>query len=187
MRRGLIGVAALALGAALSAPASLAQTTTYLYDARGRLLSDATAATDSAGGFQAYAYDPAGNRTGRTQSPASRAQSNLLLPGELLLPGQAIRSSDGRFALALQADGNLVLYFGPAVLWSSGTATGNSLYAGMRAADGNVVIASAGGGAPLWASGATGAGSYLYVQNNGDVVIYTSAHVPVWSTGTCCH
>jgi hypothetical protein len=44
-----------------------------------------------------------------------------LSPSETLLKGQSITSSDGRFALIMQTDGNLVLYMNGRGLWDTNT------------------------------------------------------------------
>jgi parallel beta-helix repeat protein len=102
-----------------------------------------------------------------------------------LAPGQITRSCDGRFSLKLQADGDLVLRFGTARLWSTGTA-GQAVAQAIQQNDGNLVLHDWSGNA-LWST-ATGGhnGARLIVQNDGNLVIYDGA-APVWSSGTCCH
>ncbi|HEY5500162.1 MAG TPA: hypothetical protein VIK20_07255 [Bacteroidales bacterium] len=97
--------------------------------------------------------------------------------------GQQFYSCDGRFLLALQSDGNLVLYQGGSTaLWSS--STGNSAFGLYMQADGNLVIFSQQGVA-LWSSNTYGnPGSFLAIQNDGNMVIYTPQGNPIWSTNT---
>lgn len=100
---------------------------------------------------------------------------------------QSVTSCDGRFALVLGADGNLVLYQGGSTpLWASGTAGEPSARAIMQG-DGNFVIYDSSGN-PLWASNTAGNdGAYLSVQNDGNTVIYSSSGSALWSTGTAGH
>ncbi len=93
-----------------------------------------------------------------------------------LSPGQSLTSVDGRFGLYYQSDGNLVLYNEQtmAVVWSSGTAGRSVGFTAMQG-DGNLVIYDA-GGAYVWDSGTSGPGhegSFMVVQSDGKLVIYT--------------
>ena len=117
-------------------------------------------------------------------SPPPSSSTNTLLSGQWINPNQAIRSSDGRFQLAYQGDGNLVLYrWDGAALWSSrtfGTSPGEAVMQG----DGNFVVYNSGGTA-LWASGTYGnPGASLKIQNDGNVVVYSANGTPLWATGT---
>ena len=46
----------------------------------------------------------------------------VLEPGESLVPGQSVASTNGRFQLVFQRDGNLVVLGDGSVQWTSGTA-----------------------------------------------------------------
>jgi hypothetical protein len=39
----------------------------------------------------------------------------------------------------------------------------------------------------IWNSGTTSAGSYLVLQNDGNLVMYTSTGSWIWQSNTCCH
>jgi pimeloyl-ACP methyl ester carboxylesterase len=115
---------------------------------------------------------------------SSCSGSNVLCPNEVLDAGASRTSSDGRFYLTYQSDGNLVLYatwdWHP--MWSSGTfsSPGNAAMQG----DGNFVVYS-GDGTPLWNSGTPGhSGANLAVQNDGNVVVYGPDGTPLWATWT---
>lgn len=116
----------------------------------------------------------------QTNPVAPRANANRLLAGETLLPQQALASTDGRFTfgletsgqllwrfgattqsvfqgtgeglyLAMQADGNLVLYRPDnTVLFATNTGGNPGAYLVLQT-DGNVVVLL--GSTPLWASG----------------------------------
>lgn len=178
----------LSLGCALSLFASAAtasEATTYIYDAQGRVAAVTVARSAGASTYIRYGYDDADNRTVRgTVTVPVRAASNQLRSGETLIPQQEIVSLDGRFRLVFQTDGNLVLFFGTTVLWSSGTANGQSMVVGMQG-DGNLVMYSP-DITPLWASGTSGSGALLRLQNDGNAVIYLGT-TPLWATNTCCH
>lgn len=160
------------------------------------------------------------------QTPAT-----ALAAGTTLGTGQQLTSPDGRFRLVLQADGNLVEY-GARALWSAGTfgsrasilavqrdgnvvlydTAGRPLWStntfstavsALRlGSDASLVLADAGGGA-LWAvhpdpaTLATGqlllpgtglqstdSGYLLMFQSDGNLVLYATGGYPVWSSGT---
>jgi len=121
-------------------------------------------------------------RDPRTKKPTAPDGRDALPPQ--LNPGDGIRSTDGRFRLIYQGDGNLVLYDeNGTALWSSGTAGVQPGRAVMQG-DGNLVIYNAAGEA-VWSSGtAEHPGARLIVQRDGNVVIYDSADVALWWTGT---
>jgi len=110
--------------------------------------------------------------------------SNLTMAEELA-PGESIQSSNGRFRLRLQTDGNLVLYddeAGPAALWATGTDGVNVTRAVMQG-DGNFVLYA--GANPVWATDTQGQpGAYLVLQNDGNLVTYNLGGTSIWSTGT---
>jgi GH25 family lysozyme M1 (1,4-beta-N-acetylmuramidase) len=105
-----------------------------------------------------------------------------LSPGQGLSRGQSVGSCDGRFVLAMQTDGNLVLYSNGIAAWASDTSGTASEVAAMQG-DGNLVLYSA-TGCPLWASKTDGhPGSDLAVQNDGNLVIYGGGNA-LWSSGS---
>jgi hypothetical protein len=115
----------------------------------------------------------------------AHAQGDDMQPGEMLDPGQSIKSANGVYTLTYQSDGNLVLYkSGNKVLWE--TRSGEFQRAGVciMQDDGNLVIYN-----PSWQSiWSTGTrqhpGSSLYVQDDGNVVIYGPDNTAIWSTDT---
>lgn len=100
--------------------------------------------------------------------------------GEWLPSGTTLWSNSGLYGLAMQADGNLVLYRDGGALWSSGTQGQNGANATVQT-DGNFVVYSAGGSA-RWASGTNGAApdALLTVQDDGNAVLYSKS--AVWWT-----
>ena len=123
-------------------------------------------------------------RSGASVPSGSGGSVDELGPGQTLFPGQKRTSGDGRFELAFQGDGNLVLYrVGDGhALWATNTYAPDG-EAAMQT-DGNLVVYDAGGVA-RWNSG-TGnySGAALFVQNDGNVVIYDYYGYPIWATGT---
>lgn len=122
---------------------------------------------------------------GDSTTPEAPTASNSLQTNQQLGLDQFRTSTNAKFRLYLQADGNLVLrnLSTSAAIWNSGTANkgGQRL---ILQDDGNLVLYSASGTA-LWASGTNGsAASYLLVQGDGNLVLYTGAGGPVWASNT---
>jgi len=120
-----------------------------------------------------------------SSSPAwAGAGTSVLWAGQTLQAGQELISDGGQYALAMQTDGNLVVYGNGCALWASNTAgTGSSDHLVMQT-DGNLVIYTS-AGRPVWASNTVGSGSgdYLAMQTDGNLVVYTSANHAVWASG----
>jgi hypothetical protein len=119
--------------------------------------------------------------TGRF-NPPTRVASNKLTGGQILRTNQYLRSLDGRYALLLQPDGNLVLYSrGYHVLWNSGTPSVGVDRLVMQG-DGNLVLYS--GGTPRWDTVTYGVGAdRAVIQDDGNFVVY-ARQVPRWDTHT---
>lgn len=105
-----------------------------------------------------------------TPAPTAQAAPPAgLLPGQRLASGAALRSPNGAYQLAMQADGNLVIYRGRSVVWAS-----MRLSRGNRAVmqtDGNLVVYDARGNA-RWSSGTYGfPGASLALTNDGNLVV----------------
>jgi hypothetical protein len=137
-----------------------------------------------------YGFDVvASNSGGVTWAPAQSATTlglpaasdSNLLPNGSLQPGEAIFSPDGRFSLAMQGDGNLVLSAPWGAIWSTNTSGQTGSYATMQS-DGNFVVYN--GSRSVWDSGTWGKpGAYLQLQNDGNMVIYQNG-AALWSTNT---
>ncbi|MFH9350404.1 hypothetical protein [Kitasatospora sp. NPDC017646] len=98
-------------------------------------------------------------------------------------PGETICVNN--YELAMQSDGNLVIYNNIATpIWSSGTWNHSGATAKFQP-DGNFVIYGYGGSPALWASNTYGnSGATLVFQQDGNLVIYGPGHQPLWNTGT---
>ena len=124
-----------------------------------------------------------------------------LLPDQVLNPSESLISNNGQYLLALQLDGNLVLYrrSDQKALWATDTdghlpeklimqTDGNLvLYGGEQGTPaGNLITAGPGNRiVPLWFSGTHGkAGSWLVMQDDGNAVVYWPSTAPVWASNT---
>ncbi len=179
---------ALLSGALLSEPVQAQVTETYFYDAQGRL--EAAARAPSTGGtLSRYALDNADNRTARDiKGVPGRVAGDRLQAGESLLPSQRLLSSDGRFELKFQSDGNAVIYGPSGSLWHSDTWQGRRAAILTMQPDGNLVMRDARNSpSSVWHSGTFGhPGAYLLMRNDGNLAIYDGASV-LWQSNTCCH
>jgi hypothetical protein len=128
------------------------------------------------------------NTVQRTVPSGPSAAGNSMQPGQVLLPGQAIQSSNTRYRFIFQTDGNLVLYKTftsgkQTPLWASNT-SGRLADVCIMQADGNLVIYDPDANA-IWSSNTWGKpNSHLIAQDDGNVVIYLPSGSPVWATGT---
>jgi hypothetical protein len=113
-------------------------------------------------------------------APAKPTSCGALEPGQGLAAGDSLASCDGRFELAMQADGNLVAYESGRGLWATST-NGTHAYDVVMQSDGNVVMYSSVGKA-VWTSNTQNhPGAILEMQTDGNVVIY-DAGVAIWSS-----
>lgn len=106
----------------------------------------------------------------------------VLVPGQVMVPGQVLYSCDERFQLQLQTDGNIVLRVVDYVaLWTSQT-YGTSPSGLVMQEDGNLVLYGT-DGAPIWHISTHGhPGAYLVLQDDGNLVVY-EGDKPLWNTG----
>jgi hypothetical protein len=118
--------------------------------------------------------------------------------GESLRVNDKRTSTNGKYYVTLQSDGNVVLYKGEKALWATGT-NRQDVYGIFVQKDGNLV-AYLSGDRPTWASNTAGRGgreTFLIMQDDGNLVLYkrlgssTPGHVtvyfgedPIWSSGT---
>ncbi|MER2563564.1 MAG: peptidoglycan DD-metalloendopeptidase family protein [Myxococcaceae bacterium] len=117
-----------------------------------------------------------------TPTPTPTAGCGLLAAGQSLSAGQSKASCDGRFVLAMQTDGNLVLYQGTRALWATMTNGRGGALAAMQG-DGNFVVYTA-AGAPLFHTNTFRyAGARLAIQNDGNLVVYQGT-TPRWASNT---
>jgi hypothetical protein len=118
-----------------------------------------------------------------TPAPKQATTCGVIDEGEGLVAGESLLSCDGRFELAMQADGNLVWYGPKGALWATGT-NGKGGHVAVVQADGNFVEYDADSGA-LWASGTNGhGGDHLALQDDGNLVVYAADGAVLWASHT---
>src|SRR4029079_17899213 len=108
-----------------------------------------------------------------------------LFPGTALARGQSWSSCDGRFVLAMQGDGNLVVYQGGTPLWASNT-QGTDAQTAVMQDDGNFLLKDS-SGTTRWATETWGhGGAYAVMQDDGNLVVYgqTGDVAPLWASNT---
>ena len=102
--------------------------------------------------------------------------------GTALFDGQTITA--GRYRLAMQTDGNLVVYTKRGrPLWNTGTwgQPGDSL---TMQSDGNLVIYNV-HDQPIWWSGTFGhPGAFALMQTDANFVVYSSSNQPLWASNS---
>ncbi|KAJ3499586.1 hypothetical protein NLG97_g201 [Lecanicillium saksenae] len=110
--------------------------------------------------------------------------TSILTTGQALSVDQSLTSPNGRFALTLQADGNLVLHTGSTALWTSQTAGRYAVQDVIMQGDGNFVMYD-NSGHPIWSSGSAtqdAISPYIQIQDDGNLVVY--AIHSLWATNT---
>ena len=103
---------------------------------------------------------------------------NDLLQGQRLYGGEYILSNDGRFVLAMQDDGNLVVYHKNGHYWDSNTHGNPGAFAQLQY-DGNFVIYNS-SNKPLWNT-ETRDISRLVIQDDGNLVGYSDNGASWWT------
>jgi hypothetical protein len=116
--------------------------------------------------------------------PPAPSGCGTIHPGQGLSAGQSYSSCSGVYSLAMQTDGNLVLYHnGKGALWSTGT-NGKDGYNAIMQGDGNFVLYDT-KNQPLWNSKTNGhAGASLAIQDDGNAVVYAPGSKAVWASNT---
>ena len=124
-------------------------------------------------------------------SDTSQPFTNLVLKGTSISTGDRLntnsylRSSDWRYFLVMQTDGNLVLYTAGYTqsIWNSETSGKGGKYISLQG-DGNLVMYSDNG--PVWASGTDGKSQVatLNLQADGNLVIRNTINQVSWASGT---
>ncbi len=138
---------------------------------------------DSTGGIVGNAGPGSPNRMLFVRHPAPPPPAtgpDRLIRGQLLTPGQVLQSGNGAYRLAMQTDGNLVLYNqSNQALWHTHTYGNPNAYAAFQT-DGNFVVYRA-NGTPLWQTATYGTAANLFVvQPDGNIVIYGPSLQVYW-------
>jgi hypothetical protein len=112
---------------------------------------------------------------------------NTLDPGSSLLAGQELQSTNGSYKLAMQYDGNLVLYSGTTCHWDSSTNDLEPYARPVRAemqADGNFVLKDT-ANTPVWESGTSDhPDSKLVLEDDRNLIIQGSDGNILWDSLT---
>jgi LysM repeat protein len=108
---------------------------------------------------------------------------NVLASGTALKPGDSVTSTNGRYHLELQTDGNLVLTGPTGVAWDAGT-RGKGVATAEMQADGNFVLYTA-DRLPVWDADTTGPGAHLVLQDDRNIVILAADGTTMLWTPNC--
>jgi hypothetical protein len=119
----------------------------------------------------------------REHAAADGKLMDKLTPGQLLTPGEALTSPNGRYKVKMESDGNLVMYDVDKPVWGSNTAGSGATQAEMRD-DGNLVILHD-GHKPAWTSRTRGhEGAMLALQDDRDLIVYGADGKKLWTSRT---
>jgi hypothetical protein len=139
----------------------------------------------------------AGARTGRLAAGSEKLRKDgddvdVLRAGESLGIDQKLTSSNGKYTLIMQGDGNLVLYTeSNTPVWATRTQGKGAVRASMQD-DGNLVLYTKeqdkwfhkDAAAAVWASQTRGENARLVLQDDRNLVIYASDGRTLWVSGT---
>lgn len=131
---------------------------------------------------------PSPRPTSFTIRPSTGSLESCLFAGWKLLPGDCLRSPNGRFSMCLEITGELTtndLFDNNALLWTNGVVFSQPADLAMQT-DGNLV-AYAVGPIAKWATGTYTIGSSNYfvaIQDDGNVIVYNQQLVPKWRCST---
>ena len=112
----------------------------------------------------------------------SNTKKKTINKGSEIAMNTIVSSTNGKYTLNMQEDGNLVLYKGAKALWATAT-DGKIVKACAFQPDGNLVLYGYNKNA-IWASNTDNRGEYLKMQNDGNLVIYDKNQKAIWSTDT---
>ncbi|MEV6521984.1 LysM peptidoglycan-binding domain-containing protein [Longispora sp. NPDC051575] len=107
---------------------------------------------------------------------------DTLKSGESLGVEQKLTSNNGKHAVRLQGDGNLVLYTDADVAWSSGTEGKGAVRAELQS-DGNFVLYTSDNSA-VWATDTSGSGTSLTLRNDRELVLSGGDGAVLWTSNT---
>ncbi len=106
---------------------------------------------------------------------------NKVSSEETLLPGQRIRSHNGRFVLRVERGGNVQLLANGVDLWDTDTERHRNARLTMSAA-GNLSVMWR--GEAVWSSGTASEGAFAKLGNNANLTIKSAQTVPLWDRRT---
>jgi hypothetical protein len=101
-----------------------------------------------------------------------------------LSQGDSVSSDNNEVTLMFQTDGNVVLYNNDTgeALWNTRTAGRTEATRFIMQSDGNLVLYA--GSTPLWNAGIISPNARLAVQDDHNLVIYSTGGTALWHTGT---
>ncbi len=115
--------------------------------------------------------------------PPPPSQCGTLRPKEALLPGYKLYSCDGRYALTIGEDGNLTLYGGDTLHWSSNT-SGQSVHHLALNDEGNLLLVDTNGDVVWDTATSAGGGAEFHIRNDGNMMLVDTLNTQHWSSGT---
>lgn len=114
--------------------------------------------------------------------------ADILYSNQVLYPGQVLTSSDGRFNLNLQGDGNICswksTYGGGSPYWCTYSYSSIPQFLAMQS-DCNLVAYDSNNNA-FWSTGTSGKGNncILVIQNDANIVVYADSGAAVWHSNS---
>lgn len=99
---------------------------------------------------------------------------------EVILPGQGILSSNDKYNLEMQLNGNLALYANTVLIWSTNTENGVRFEMG---SSGSAVLFDI-NNQVLFSTGTDNNGEYFELLNNGNLAVFDIDNKQIWSSNT---
>jgi len=113
----------------------------------------------------------------------NQVMKDTLGQNEKLRTSEELKSTNGKYTLVLQGDGNLVAYENRVkALWNSNTVGSGAIECVLQG-DGNLLLKDR-NGRVVWATFTDGyKNAKLVIQDDGNLVIYNERGLPVWAKG----
>lgn len=110
--------------------------------------------------------------------PSFQAYVNTTLPVGTMLPGQSLETADRIFKFVFQNDSNLVIYYKNKALWSSGTSGKEAAYLALQSDGNLVLYNHQSKALWNTSTDRTGNNNRLVLQQDGNLVIYSGLSAP---------
>ena len=125
---------------------------------------------------------------GGSTPPPTPTGTDQLVAGDTLNAGGRLVSAGRKAWLAMQTDGNLVLYrgSGTSCIWASNTTGHSGAHLTLQGSDGNLVLYEGATARALWSSAPRPGAARVQLQDDCNLVTKNAKGAVLWALGTMC-